>query len=622
MKGLIQPICYPQPFPDEAPVGYLIRVCEANQFKKIRWLYPEDGPVFSIKPTDILVRLLESPWTGYEAIADNIRSYLSIHQNDINASVLRYCPICLQEEGYFPVQRQLKLTTVCVKHKCWLIDQCYECKEPLKLAGFHSVKECSCGADFTDASIFNVPESVIRFQEFIDGVKQYSGSEDFWLKSYLEPNRYGLLKRLELLFGFAQWQPIDETEFSKSGVFSGFTDISTAKPYVLAAANTFFSNDDRFTPFLYSLHHEVYENQDEGDRLFKRFYKHFFHHVDDSIEPLYKALEHYVNEYWQYFLSQKNSLFTESMIEGHYWVPLQTASKRFEVGKTDLRRAIAAKEIKSKKKYYIDTDRTYTLVYQPDVMNFIHRSQNQVNGVTAANILGVTKKQFYQLLDNKLIEGEAPSKDRGSVWKFERVHLESILEKYKRDLLILDDQYVPLPDAIRKIGNRIQLPFIRLLQAIEQDEIETKVNPKLVGLRSLCLSEEGLHDWYEAQTSKDRLYTVCELATELRVLPDLISGLIQFGALSSFHFPEMVGNRITKRSVDQFKERYVSLAKLAKRCGLTPQSLRARLVANKILAVDEQGEGIIELPNRIYYRHQLLSSKEFGPLVAAMDDWM
>jgi hypothetical protein len=348
----------------------------------------------------------------------------------------------------------------------------------------------------------------------------------------------------------------------------------------------------------------------------------FFHHIGESIEPLCSAIEHYMNEHWHYYVSQKNSLFTESMIKEHYWVPLQTASKRFEIGKTDLKRAIADGQIKSKKKHYRETDRTHILVYQPDVMQYIHLSQNLVNGVIAANILGVTKKQFYQLLDNKLIEGQAPSESSGSVWKFERSYLQSILDKYTRDHLILDDQYIPLPDAIRKIGNRIELPFIRLIQAIDLGEIETKVNPQLVGLRSLCLSEEGLRNWYEAQTSKNLLYTVSELATELQVLPELISGLVKQGAISSFHFPDLRGNRITKPSVDQFKERYVSLAKLAKRCGLSSQSLRARLVANQILAVDEQGEGIEELPNRIYYRHQLLSSKEFAPLVAAMDDWL
>jgi hypothetical protein len=551
MKGLIQPICYPQPFPDEAPIGYLIRVCEANKFNNIRWLYPEGGPVFSAKPEDILDRLLESPWTGYEAIIDTLRRHIPMHKSNINALVLRYCPICLQEDGYFPIQRQVKLTSACSKHKCWLIDHCHECHEPLNLTGFHSVKECSCGADFTDAPIINVPASVIRFQEFIDGVKSYSDSEDFWLKSHLKPDSYSFRKRLELVFGFAQWQPIEAADFSKSGVFAGFTDLSIAKPYVLAAANTFFSTDDSFTPFLYSLHHEVYENQDEGDRLFKRFYKHFFHHIGESIEPLCSAIEHYMNEHWHYYVSQKNSLFTESMIKEHYWVPLQTASKRFEIGKTDLKRAIADGQIKSKKKHYRETDRTHILVYQPDVMQYIHLSQNLVNGVIAANILGVTKKQFYQLLDNKLIEGQAPSESSGSVWKFERSYLQSILDKYTRDHLILDDQYIPLPDAIRKIGNRIELPFIRLIQAIDLGEIETKVNPQLVGLRSLCLSEEGLRNWYEAQTSKNLLYTVSELATELQVLPELISGLVKQGAISSFHFPDL--RLISKSKIKQTK---------------------------------------------------------------------
>ncbi len=621
MTQLIQPICYPQPCSDESPVGYLIRVCQANQFNNIRWMYPAEGKAFSLRPSEILERLVSSPWTGFEQIQESILPFSSLSPIELNTTSLRYCPVCISEKPYFPVSRHVKCTTVCTVHRCWLIDRCSECRELMEYGRLTSITECRCGHPLKNAEVNSVPKEVVRFQEFIDGVEEYSDTDSFWLGKDLCPTNFGLKKRIELAFGFTQWQPVEMNAFSRSGTFAGFSDIETAKPYVLAAAKVFFSDNDRFTPFLHQLHQQVYEDQDEGDKLFKRFYKYYFRHIGGMIDPLYSSMERYMNLNWHYSFSQKNSLFSDSMIEGHHWIPLQAACKRFELGKKELSRAILSKSVRAREKHYRATDRTFTLVYQPDVMRYVYESANLVNGVTAASILGVTKKQFYQLVDNHVIQGQEPSKLSGSTWKFERSHLQELLEKFTKVLPVLDDRYVPLSDAVRKVGNRIPSPFVSLLLAIEKGDIEAKVNSQSVGLRQLCLLESSLKDWYQNQTSKNRLYTASELATELQVLPDLISGLIRVSILHTCHVPEVSAQRITGHSVQQFKDRYVILSKLAKCSGMSSQNMRSVIKACNISAIDEDWALGEELSNRVYYRHELLSKKELAPLVASMNDW-
>ena len=192
MTGLIQPICYPQPYDDESPVGYLIRVCQANKFNSIRWLYPEEGKLFSLQPTEILEQLVNSPWSGFQNVKDGISPYCSLSPVDLNITVLRYCPLCLQEEPYFRVQWHLKCTTVCVKHRCWLIDRCFECKEPLKYGRLASVENCHCSYSLFDTPVQEIPNNVIRFQQFIDGVDIYFEGGNYWLSESLNPSDFNL----------------------------------------------------------------------------------------------------------------------------------------------------------------------------------------------------------------------------------------------------------------------------------------------------------------------------------------------------------------------------------------------------------------------------------------------
>jgi hypothetical protein len=111
------------------------------------------------------------------------------------------------------------------------------------------------------------------------------------------------------------------------------------------------------------------------------------------------------------------------------------------------------------------------------------------------------------------------------------------------------------------------------------------------------------------------------LAEEMQVLPDLIYSLMDIGALSSCYLPELLGKRITKRSVQQFKERYVILSKLAKCSGVSKQRMRLIIESHCLQAIDDERPDSDKLLNRIYYRHEMLTKKEIAPLVSSMKDW-
>lgn len=70
---------------------------------------------------------------------------------------LKYCPKCLREKEYFKKEWRLSFYTVCLKHKCFLIDECPNCKEPLTITkrkcDIESFNCWNCGYIFKNSKV-------------------------------------------------------------------------------------------------------------------------------------------------------------------------------------------------------------------------------------------------------------------------------------------------------------------------------------------------------------------------------------------------------------------------------------------------------------------------------------
>jgi hypothetical protein len=623
MTSLIQPICYPQPYPDEAPMGYLIRVCEANQFNNVRWLYPEEGEQFVHLPKDILARLVESPWSGFSEFRDKLQPYIDLRKVELNYTVLRYCPQCLDEDPYYRIGWQVRSSVACAKHQCWLLDTCSDCGKQQLLSSRSTINQCTCSKTLSSNPSTKVPDSVIRYQQFIDGETNFLNGDNFWLTDAFNELNLPLQHRVELTHFFAHWQPIECNRFDKTGSFTGFSEMGVAKAYATSLAEAYFNSAEEFRVFMDRIHHHVYPTQEEGDKLFKRFYRHFFLYCVGDVEPLYEEFSNYLNHNWRHPLSHKNTLFSESTLENHNWLALQTVSKRYDLPKSELERAVNLGLIRSEKKHFEDSDRTFTYLFIADVHKYLTKASNQVNGVTAASIMGVTKKQFYQLVDSHYLAGKAPSKESGSTWTFNREHLHSLLDRFTKALPVVEDEYIPFPEALRKVGNRIDHPIVAILEAIESEVIKTRRKSQLIGLRSLYVSEQDLMAWYHRKVNEERsgLYTMSQLARSMCVSTELIKQLIERRLLQSFKRGEKESRYIPAKSVDEFKERFVLLTKLSKQSGLDFHEIRPLFEAHKIKAIDHELPKEERYMNRIFYRYDLVNVKEISSLVGAMGDW-
>ncbi|MGN7165253.1 TniQ family protein [Paenibacillus cellulositrophicus] len=80
----------------------------------------------------------------------------------------KYCRHCLKEQYYHRLKWDVNLISVCLKHKCLLIDRCPSCGKEVKLSQLMQ-RYCPCGHDFTkgEDKKDSAPEELIAAQEVI-----------------------------------------------------------------------------------------------------------------------------------------------------------------------------------------------------------------------------------------------------------------------------------------------------------------------------------------------------------------------------------------------------------------------------------------------------------------------
>ena len=616
MATLIIPLVYPKAFEDESPIGYLIRVVEANGYKRVQWLFSADGEPFSFSPQKLLEALIDAKWTGFYTFKELISAIYNVDQKLFRFESFRYCKECLKERPYHRASWQLSTTVVCVKHRMWLIDECRSCGSKLNFKSMSSITSCCCGESLIDVEDTNyVPTTVLRMQNFLDG-KSCIAEPDFGFSHAFNGPLFDREYRLKLIINFIRWQPSENMKNLKTGYFTGLNTFPEAKYYSTACADAWFATEEDFQRYLSCLHSEVFSDQSRGDIYFKRFYQRIFSIcTHPSQELIITSIQNYLKDHWTYAINKKNTLFSKEAIENHKWIALQPASSEYNISKAMLREGITSGSIRSRIRRV--KSRENTVIHRDDVVEFINQEKTFVNAKVAISLLGITKSQFYALIESGFIEGISPDETVKKEWV---IHLEDIYalkNSVFTTLPPIEVQYIYLPEAIKN-------PFITIVTAIKTRELKAFVDPKYVGFRGVCIDIEDLKDWYLLKQKKKNLnyFSINSLRRYFQVSSMLVPQLVEKGLIQRIRFSKRDEElSITHKEVDTFKNRYVLLSKLSRVCEVSSAVLMELFSEKGIYPVDDDWEKPEQFVQKIYYRYELIDVPEVRSIVASMDDW-
>lgn len=122
----------------------------------------------------------------------------------------RLCPVCLTEKCYLRQIWEFAPITVCLIHRCLLIDFCPKCGKRL-IWNRCAVSKCFCGFDFRSAKPSFVPGKELRISQKLYRLCGLAESDkDLVLGEYL--NDLDLIYFIRFIFFFASfWAEIGET---------------------------------------------------------------------------------------------------------------------------------------------------------------------------------------------------------------------------------------------------------------------------------------------------------------------------------------------------------------------------------------------------------------------------
>jgi tRNA(Ile)-lysidine synthase TilS/MesJ len=154
---------YTNPFLNESLASFIYRTAKTNLMENLDWIYENYESVYQRKLTRNEVNWLDSEELSKVAEFLNL-SVSTIHSmsfriilSQLNLSFKnpstnqwfqytssKFCPICIKENPYQKIDWMSSYSIVCLKHNCFLLDQCQQCKKKITSKQI-VLNKCTCG---------------------------------------------------------------------------------------------------------------------------------------------------------------------------------------------------------------------------------------------------------------------------------------------------------------------------------------------------------------------------------------------------------------------------------------------------------------------------------------------
>lgn len=597
---LIQPLIHFPPYQDENPISYLIRLKDANICNTISWLiYSVQGRNFPVTYIRAFNLLRSTPWLNYQ-YTEEVEEIINFSYLLVNKHKVRFCPICLQENNYYRMGWQRNASLVCLKHRKYLQDSCQSCLGHIPLHK-GTIGYCPCGNDLRAQFDTKMYKSGINLQLFVEG-ESYLSSEAFVEKDL---SQLCLQERNEFVIKLSEWQ-LDAIIYKDKN--------RKKRPLTMEAlkfvAKTFFSHKQSFLDYLLALSYLEINKLPTGiDNVFVSFYRFFYRNFKSDVFANYKQwIEGFILEKWDKPISHRNSLFSKTLVKNYPWITIEKASKAMRLAPSDLYKAIEDGRLLSVS--FQKSQNVYTLVYRPNLF-VLEEYLTQIASFTRAqSMLKITKKQLYELLENKFFpDAISPQVNNRGVWVIPKEKIVSLIAEFHsikdRDSLA----GITLGQAMRIICGRIPVAFVSLLTAIRNQEVIIFYNPSWEVLRgsekdslqSFTICQNSLENWIAKQIKMPGYFTIPEFAIYWDIHQEFAYQLVNMGVIGH----EIKGRTryITDVHMDEFKSKYAISTHIFRKIGNRAKEFLIFLNKEGITSIDASWDK--KLRQTVYRRTDL-----------------
>lgn len=598
----------PRPMQDEAAIGYLIRVSQANGFTTPRQLwhalrlsnghsptYDELMVILAVFPEDR--QLLLGPLPHYWKSTPVLRPGLAV--NDYNHSILRWCPNCIEESPYLREVWGMKLQCACNLHQRMLSDRCPVCGTTQRFERTE-IMRCFCGAKLAAVKRVDAPRLVCALCECLA-----NGSDSGLVRS-LPAMDAGAWHRLVRYFG----QFSMDSEPRCPGQLAGLHLLDVAMTLIVGAARLL---EDWPKHFNYVLQQIQARRQDTHSlrRSFGSIYRVLY---SDLRAPCFQflrdAFEAYLGENWWGFVCQRNRSLRRETVANHPRLTLPCAARQAGTSVSVVRHLVQSELIPGKESA-MPSGRHARSIHRSEVQRVANLAHGALTLTDVASLLALPKRRVRELVDVGLLTPLVSRvKTNAAAWLF----AEPQLKEYASITGLRQIGAVPVSlKQILKSWRLCNGEFAAMVKAIVEEElVSLSEGPNPLGC--LTLDARTVRAWLKVRrfTISETL-SVDQAACELGVKQEVAYGLVARGYLPAT--ATATGERrIRKADVRLFTETYVSLVALARLQGRSPRATMQALQVSPVCGPTVDGS------RQYFFRRADLRDEELSPSGGLSED--
>jgi hypothetical protein len=417
-----------------------------------------------------------------------------------------------------------------------------------------------------------------------------------------ENGTLSIKEKVAILSFFSRW--LLNRKVMKTGGSRSLREMITARECMSDVAEALFGGRSGYHNFLKRLQNIGFTSSHYKVDLFTKFHRDLYRTFSQPcIQPYKDSLEKYLNKHWEQPLTKRNKNFKAETLKSHPWIPFQVACRDYDIHKSELNLAINQNLIRNK---IIDHESNrFTYIYKPDLEARLYRIKDVISGKEASLILGLTKLQFSHLRDAGIFDVAVKPGTYGSpTWEFSRDEINRYRDSFVQGLPSVIGEYWSLPQLLKYFGSQLEYPLVTILNAIENNEIAVtgKVADR-TGLSSLIVGKKDFLEWYERRKKNDDLLSVPVTAKLLGIQQEFTYQLVDSGLIESSSKDDKTSKWISHQGLEEFRQQYVLLSKLAKQTQLNSRSLVRYLASREIYSVDHDWES--KLRQKVYQREAL-----------------
>jgi hypothetical protein len=515
MKPLLNKI---SPNKDESLYSYIFRLAIANYFEHLGSMFKHLGSTAYYSN----INYLEAGFKHYPFLDEFMKiHYQNVHQfilNKYNHILVannnggtsgrlqdqrvytrlntKYCPLCLKEDFYHRLYWDISLLTICQKHQVYLIEECINCKQNIRLSRLMR-NECTCGFKYTEGKIKEPPHEIIMPQEIIYSLVN-GGTEVIKHTFEKELSRDEFF---QLFFLFCHLiDGLGTSYFSYHKYISTVNKLNfdlkqkekrsvEMMSYIILMAFELVISPEKELPKVFN----VIENTHYKKAEYMTKYRYFKKIVNHPYGEIYhKVYSDYLDNRKDIYIN-RFKMITPRISKKQYLTILETVKimKSEYSAVMNLCKHGILKLYRSEK-----NNKVYTLIERKSVEEYLNMKKNSLSFSKTQNYLGVSVRTLQDLVDKKLlVPTHGPGFDGYELWYFEEKHVEQLLYKFGNQCINLqsktEDYWLPIKDAVMKL-RYLNVGTTDLLILLLNGEIEAACVSPLFSIKDLKVSKESI----------------------------------------------------------------------------------------------------------------------------------